>query len=116
MRREATLLFFFGAMRVTPPNGRTSMAMSGQKVADLQAFLKSRGVVVSGQRKLELSESCAIARDIDLEFDPDGLVEDRAEIIAHKVTDGGDGADIVLSNLAFFNGNRDLSSLPFLKK
>ena len=43
------------------------MAVSGQKVSDLQAFLKSRGVV-SGQRKLELSELCAIARDIDLDW------------------------------------------------
>ena len=55
---------------------------------------------------------------LGLEFDPDGLVEDRAEIIliAHKLTDGGDGADIVLSSPAFFNGTRDLSYLPFFKK
>lgn len=41
MRREATLLFWCDELCCLVRNGRTSMAVNGQKVSDLQAFLKS---------------------------------------------------------------------------
>ena len=45
-------------------------------------------MVISGQRKLELTELCSVAREISLDVDPDGLVEDRTEVISEKLTDG----------------------------
>ena len=38
-------------------------------------------MVVSGQRKLELAELSSVAREISLDVDPGGLVEDRTEVI-----------------------------------
>jgi len=59
-----------------------------RRVSEFQQFLRDRGVIVSGQRKSELAELCEIAKDIHLDFDPDGLFEDRQEIILDKLTDG----------------------------
>ena len=72
--------------------------------------MKARGVVTTGLRKPELDELCQIAREIDLEVDPDGLVEDRGEIIAEKLNDKSTGA--VLTNAALESGTSDLSPLP----
>ena len=38
-------------------------------------FFIARGVVVSGQRRLELAELCGIARERNLHVDPDNLNE-----------------------------------------
>ena len=85
------------------------MATSLRRVSEFQAFLRDRGVTVSGQKKTELAELCEIARGISLEFDPDGLYEDREEIIVDKLTDG----DVKLPNPSLHAGSSDLSALPF---
>lgn len=65
--------------------------------------------MTSGQRKLELAELCAVAQEINLEYDPDGLIEDRSEVISKKLVDGA----VSLANPALLIGTRDLSALPF---
>ena len=57
-------------------------------VKELQSFLIERGVVVGGQMKLELAQLCEIAREINLQVDPDGLIEDRNDVIDEKIQDG----------------------------
>ena len=59
-------------------------------VSNLQAFLVSHGVVVSGLRKAELSDLAEKAYEIGLrlQFDPDGLLEDREEVVGAKLCDG----------------------------
>ena len=57
-----------------------------QSVKELQEYLKSRGVVSSGLRKADLTELCCLAKDIGIEVDPDGLLEDRDDIIQDKLT------------------------------
>ena len=52
------------------------MAMATPTVKELQSFLTARGVVVSGQRRLELEELREIARELNLQADPDNLIED----------------------------------------
>ena len=69
----------------------------------------ARGVVVSGQRRLELAELCEIARELNLQVDPDNLIEDRSDVIAQKLKDG----DTSLSNPALATGTQDLSVLPY---
>ncbi|GFR67197.1 hypothetical protein ElyMa_003699800 [Elysia marginata] len=67
------------------------------------------GVVVAGLKKEELADLCAKAKLLDLEFDPDGLVEDRQEVIASKLKDG----DTELSNPALLiDSSPDISCLP----
>ena len=50
------------------------------KVSDLQAFLKERGVSVTGQDKAKLHA----AAEIGIEVDPDGLSENRGDVMARK--------------------------------
>ena len=42
-------------------------------------FFIARGVVVSGQRRLELAELCEIAHELNLQVHPDNLIEDRKD-------------------------------------
>ena len=51
-----------------------------QSVKELQEYLKSKGVVSSMLRKADLTELCCLAKDIGIEVDPDGLLEDRDDI------------------------------------
>lgn len=57
-------------------------------LAELQTFLIQRGVVVSGRKKIELVELCELAKEVSLVFDPDGLFEDREEVVREKLVDG----------------------------
>lgn len=57
-----------------------------QSVKQLQEYLKSRGVTNSGMRKADLTELCHLAREVGIEVDPDGLLEDRDEVIQEKLT------------------------------
>ena len=66
----------------------TSSTPNRMSVSCLQSFLVDRGVVVTGLRKAELSDLVSKARDIDLDFDPDGLYEDREDVISAKLSDG----------------------------
>ena len=65
-------------------------------------------MVISGQRKLELTELCSVAREISLDVDPDGLVENRTEVISEKLTDG----TMLFANPALLQGTLDISPLP----
>jgi len=42
--------------------------------------LKLRGVIFSNTKKADLIELCDIAASLNIEVDPDGLVEDRSDI------------------------------------
>ena len=50
----------------------------------LQQYLRARGV--ANQRKLDLVRLCEAAEEIGIELDPDGLLEDREEILKKKST------------------------------
>lgn len=56
-------------------------------LAELQTFLIQRGVV-SGRKKIELVELCELAKEVSLVFDPDGLFEDREEVVREKLVNG----------------------------
>ena len=56
-----------------------------KSVKQLQSFLKDHGVTFADLRKPTLIELCDCAVEIGLEIDPDGLVEDREEVITSKL-------------------------------
>ena len=56
-----------------------------KSVKILQEYLKDRGVVFSGICKANLVELFNAAAAIGLEIDPDGLVEDREEVVLDKL-------------------------------
>lgn len=53
--------------------------------SQLRDHLIKRGVVVAGQRRAELEELCLLAEEVRLEFDPDGIYENREEVIGSKM-------------------------------
>ena len=55
-------------------------------VKELQVHLKAHGVTISKLTKAPLIELCKAAKEIGLCIDPDGLTEDREEVINDKVT------------------------------
>ena len=55
-----------------------------KSVRELQCYLKDRGVTYTNERKESLIQLCSDAESIGLEIDPDGVYEDRAEILAKK--------------------------------
>ena len=65
--------------------------------------------MVSGQGRLELAELCKIAREVNLQIDPDNVIEDRSDVIAHKLKDG----DTCFSNPALATGIQDRSVLSY---
>ena len=67
---------------------------------ELQSFLIERGAVVGSGRKLELAELCEIDREINLQVDSGGLIEDRNDVIAEKLKDG----ETIVSNPALATG------------
>ena len=78
-------------------------------VKELQSFLVERRVVVGDKRKLELAELCEIAREINLQVDPDGLIEDGNDVIAEKLKD----VETIVSNPAISTGTQDPSMLSY---
>ncbi len=87
--------------------GRT-MNFSGKKVSELQQFLKDRGVSANF-KKASLIELCQEAYNLNIEVDPDGLLEDRQEILSTKLIKN-DGTH--LPNPGSLKKNTDLSPLP----
>ena len=49
-------------------------------------YLGSYGVTLSGQKKCDLTSLCDLAIEVGLPVDPDGLVEDREEVLLGKLT------------------------------
>ena len=60
------------------------VTFSSRSVQELQNFLKLRGVLITGQRKLDLVRLCQAAQEISIEIDPDGFLEEREEVIGGK--------------------------------
>ena len=58
-------------------------------VKDLQKFLKERGVSCANRVKAGLLDLCNACLELGVEVDPDGLVEDRSEVIGEKLTYDG---------------------------
>ena len=56
--------------------------------SEFQQCAKERGTVESGRRMLKLPDLHQTVKEISLVVDPEGLLEDRSEIIARKLTDG----------------------------
>ena len=80
-------------------------------VKELQTFLKDRGVIFSNQKKIELIELCLAADELGLDIDPDGLIEDREEILRDKLLLHS-GSMIKNPVIVSSNGNKNLSILP----
>ena len=53
---------------------------------ELELYLSERSVTFSGRNKASLVELCQAAHELGLEVDPDGLIEDRGEVILSKLT------------------------------
>ena len=75
----------------------------------LQQYLSARGVVIANQRKFDLVRLCEAAEDIGIEVDPDGLLEDREEILKEKLTTHDNER---LKNPVLEVKSDDLSKLP----
>ena len=54
-------------------------------VAELTKFLSARGIVCTKKKKDELEKLAALAVEMDVEVDPEGLTEDREETIRKKL-------------------------------
>jgi len=78
-------------------------------VKELQKRLQSYGVQFSGSTKYDLMRLCEFADEVGLVVDPDGLIEDRDEVIRSKLTTP-DGT--LLNNPQLMTGSKDLHRLP----
>jgi len=83
--------------------------MDVKSVRELQNILQSYGVTFSGQKKCDLISLCNLAVEVGLTVDPDGLVEDREEVLLGKLTTH-DG--LLLTNPQLLSGSKDLHELP----
>ena len=61
------------------------VTFSSCSVQELHNFLKLRGVLITGLRKLDLVRLCQAAHNISIEIDPDGFLEDKEEFIGEKL-------------------------------
>ena len=64
------------------------MSFNNCSVKELQSYLRARGVTVTGQKRIALLELCQLAENVGIDIDPDGLIEDREEIIKDKLDIG----------------------------
>ena len=58
---------------------------SRKSVKELQKYLKDRGVTFSDLWKTELVEICETADRLGIDVVPDGLLEDREDILREKL-------------------------------
>ena len=77
-------------------------------VKELQQYLKQRGVIFANTRKVDLIELCKCAAEVNIEVDPDGLVEDRNEVLKAKLCVNGK----TFINPQLLAGTSDLSKIP----
>ena len=80
-----------------------------KSLKELQKYLKDRGVVFSTIRKPELIDLCQQAERLGIEVDPDGLLEDREEILKEKLTTKDHG---MLPIPETVQGTKELNLLP----
>ena len=57
-----------------------------KSLREFQNFLILRGVIFSNTKKADLIDLCDIAASLNIEVDPDGLVEDRSDILKQNLT------------------------------
>ncbi len=87
----------------------TMATFYARSVKELQLYLQERGVPISNIRKAELVDLCEAATELDIEIDPDGLLEDREEVIRSKLlTPTG----LTLTNPCLVNQNISVQNLP----
>ena len=82
-----------------------------KSLCELQNFLKLRGVIFSNTKKADLIELCDIATSLNIEVDPDSLVEDCSDILKHKLTTDS-GENLVSPQL--IEGSCDISPASFV--
>ena len=80
-----------------------------KSVKELQKYLKVRGVTLADWWKAELVEICEAAGRLGINVDPDGLLEDREDILREKllISEG-----LMLPNPETVKGSQDLRILP----
>ncbi len=88
----------------------TVMAFAKKTVSELQKYLKDRGVSTAHYNKVSLVGLCQEAFILNIDIDPDGLLEDRQHIISSKLT-LPDGYTI-LPNPALLEKTNDITPLP----
>ena len=74
----------FISLTCEPPISMES-TFTSCSLSDLQNFLKVRNVPFTGLRKPEVIDLCQAAQEIGIAIDPDGLLEDREEVISNKL-------------------------------
>ena len=63
-------------------------------LSGLQQFLKARGISYSGLNKATAEHYAELAAEINIEVDPDGLLEDRQEVLRNKLNLLEDGQSL----------------------
>ena len=63
------------------------MQARNKKDSEIQVFLKGCGVVTTSFKNYDLVALCSKALGIEPQVDLDGLLEDKTEIIANKLSD-----------------------------
>ena len=91
-------------MASNPPTFKT--------VAQLTAYLRERGISCAKNNKAALEELVAAARQLDLEVDPDGILEDREPVIREKLSPFSDKPS--LASPETLDCESDLSQIPNL--
>ena len=77
-------------------------------VSALQKFLKDRDVPCANERKAALEDLVIACQSLNLPVDPDGLLEDRSEVMLEKLRfEGGE-----LPNPTCLIPTPDISCLP----
>ena len=80
-----------------------------KSMKELQRYLKDKEVVFSDIRKPELIDLCQQAEKLGIEVDPDGLLEDREEVLRVKLTTRD---HVMLPNPESVQGTKELNLLP----
>lgn len=83
------------------------MDFNSWNIADLQSFLKDRGVSYSKSRKSDLVELCSLAEENNVEVDPNCFQDDIAEDIKKKLVYDGR----LIPNPNSLNYTSDLSGI-----
>ena len=79
---------------------------------DLQNYLKDWGVTFSKCRKAELVKLCTCAAEVNIEVDPDGLVEDSESESVFRAKLSANGHN--LTNPKLLVATADMSRIPTL--
>ena len=81
-------------------------------VKELQKMLGERGVCTSNMRRAELQDLVKLAIDMNIEIDPDGVMEDREEVINQKLTI--ENGMILCNPVLLKSTSKDITLLPLV--